>query len=41
MGRAGRDLVERFYGPERHISGLLDLYQQARTRAAQPKAAAA
>ncbi len=41
MGRAGRDLVERFYGPERHLSGLIELYQQARARAAQPKAVAA
>jgi glycosyltransferase involved in cell wall biosynthesis len=41
MGRAGRDLVERFYGPERHVTGLLELYRQARERAHAPKAAAA
>ncbi len=29
MGRAGRDLVERHYGPERHLAGMLALYAQA------------
>jgi glycosyltransferase involved in cell wall biosynthesis len=33
MGRAGRDLVERCYGPAAHVTGLLDLYRQARARA--------
>ncbi len=33
MGRAGRALAEREYGPERHLAMMLDLYRQARERA--------
>lgn len=33
MGRAGRALVEREYGPERHLAMVLDLYHQAKERA--------
>jgi glycosyltransferase involved in cell wall biosynthesis len=29
MGRAGRDLVERAYGPAKHLEGVLGLYAQA------------
>ncbi len=30
MGRAGRALVEREYGPARHLAAMLDVYAQAR-----------
>jgi glycosyltransferase involved in cell wall biosynthesis len=29
MGRAGRALVERDYGPARHLAAMLDVYAQA------------
>lgn len=39
MGRAGRALVEREYGPERHLAAMLEVYRQAQERAAGVEAA--